>query len=77
VNGSYEFQIEDARQQAAQQGFSGRAIIDVHPSKGLVRMKIEMNPSERLPEFMRRYAGGLAVTLSMMNLEAKVHLAEE
>jgi hypothetical protein len=74
---SYGPQIEYARQQAAQQGFSGTAIIDAHPSEGLVRIKIKMEPPERLPEFMRHYASGLAATLNMMNLEAKVHLAEE
>ncbi len=70
-------QVEEAKQQAAQAGVGGKALIDIHPSTGIVRIKVVMNPPEMLPEFMRSYGNVLATTLGMMNLEARIHVSDE
>ena len=77
MNSYYGHQVNEVREQAAQAGLSGSAIIDVRPQAGFVRVKVKMNSPEMLPEFMRNYANVLATTLGMMNFEAKIHVSEE
>jgi hypothetical protein len=78
MNGNdYERQIEQARQQAAGAGFSGTAIVDVHLAKGFLRQKVEVNPPEKLAEFMTNYVNILVMVLAMMNIQAKVNIAKD
>lgn len=73
----FEQQIEQARQQVAQTGFSGTAIIDVHPSDGFLRLKVKINSPEKLVEFMTNYPKVLVMSLGMANIQAKVHISED
>jgi len=74
---NFEEQMKQVKQQAAQAGFSGTAIVDVHPKQGIVRIKVNTNPPESLVPFMTNYARMLSVFLSGMNIEARVHFADE
>ena len=70
-------QIEQARQQVAQVGFAGTAVIDVHPSDGFLRMRVKVDPADKLMEFMTNYADIVTMTLAMMNVQAKVHIDKD
>lgn len=74
---SFEQQMEQARQQIAQTGFSGTAIMDVHPSSGFLRLKVNVSPPEKLVEFMTNYANLAVTLLAVMNIQAKVNIAED
>ena len=74
---NFEQQINQTRQQAAEAGFSGSAIVDVHPSKGIVRIKISTSPPESLASFVTNYLQFLNMSLGAMNVEARIHIAEE
>ncbi|NVM21741.1 MAG: hypothetical protein HWN68_08175 [Desulfobacterales bacterium] len=72
-----EQQIAESKQKAAQTGFGGSAIIDVNPATGIIRMKIKTNSPERLKPFMGQYPQILAMSLTALNIEVKVHVAQE
>ena len=72
-----EQQVNQFRQHSAQMGFSGTAILDVHPSSGIIRLKLNSNPPESLQPFTTNYAGFLKMSLNAMNVEVKMHIAEE
>jgi hypothetical protein len=74
---NFEQQVNQARQQAAGAGFSGNAILDVHPLLGVIRMKVDVTPHESLASFMTNYVQFLSIALGAMNIEAKVHITEE
>jgi len=68
-------QVDQFRQQMANVGFSGTAILDIHPSTGIIRIKVNI-PSEKLEEFMTSYTNVLKMSLTAMNLEVKIHIEE-
>ena len=74
---NFEQQINQTKQQAAQAGFSGSAIVDVHPSTGIFRIKITTSPPESLASFVTNYIQFLTMSLAAMNVETRVHIAEE
>lgn len=74
---SFQQQVELARQQVAKTGFSGTAVVDAHIYKGFIRQKIEINPPEKLAEFMANYTDTLVMILAMMNIQAKVHIDKD
>ena len=69
--------MNQARQQAAQAGFSGSAIVDTHPSKGILRIKITTTPPESLASFVTNYLQFVNMSLRTLNIEARIHIAEE
>jgi hypothetical protein len=73
----FQQQIEQARQQVAQTGFGGTAVIDVHLAKGFFRVKIEVNPPEKLVELMTNFVNILVMALAMLNIHAKVHISKD
>jgi len=74
---SFQQQVEQARQQVAQAGFAGTAVIDVHPSDGFLRLRVKVDPTEKLMEFMTNYVDIVAMTLAMMNIQVKVHITKD
>jgi len=74
---NFENQMNQYREQARQAGFSGSAIIDVHPSSGVIRIKLSVPPQSNLRDFINGYTKVLTMSLGMMNIEAKVHFTEE
>ena len=74
---NFEDQMNQARQQAAQAGFSGTAIVDAHPSTGILRIKITTTPPESLASFVTNYLQFVNMSLLTLNIEAHVHIAEE
>ena len=74
---NFEDQMNQARQQAAQAGFSGTAIVDAHPSTGILRIKITTTPPESLASFVTNYLQFVNMSLRTLNIEARVHIAEE
>ena len=74
---NFEDQMNQARQQAAQAGFSGTAIVDAHPSTGILRIKIITTPPESLASFVTNYLQFVNMSLRTLNIEARVHIAEE
>lgn len=74
---NFEQQMNQTKQQAVAAGFSGTAIIDVHPSRGYLRLKLKLSQPDKLSEFMNTYAGVIGMTLGAMNVESKIHISEE
>lgn len=72
-----EQQMNQYREQARQMGFSGNALIDVHPSSGVIRIKVSVPPKSNIRDFLNGYTQFLTMSLGMMNVEAKVHFTEE
>jgi len=70
-------QIEQARQEVAQAGFSGTATVDSHIYKGFIRLKVEVNPPENLAEFMVIYTDALVMILAAMNLNVGVYIDKD
>jgi len=74
---NYEDQMNQFREQARRAGFSGNAIIDVHPSSGIIRIKMAVPPPANLASVVANYAQFLSMSLGAMNIEARIHFAEE
>jgi len=74
---NYEDQMNQFREQARRAGFSGSAIIDVHPSAGIIRIKVNTTPPENLKPFITGCTQMLNILLAASNIEARVHFAEE
>ena len=74
---NFEEQMNQFREQARRAGFSGNAIIDVHPSSGIIRIKMAVPPPANLGAVVANYARFLSMSLGAMNIEARVHFAEE
>jgi hypothetical protein len=72
-----EQQIAQTRQQSAQAGFGGNAILDVHPTSGVIRMKVKTASPETLRAFMANFPQFLVASLSAMNIEVKVFVNQE
>lgn len=72
-----EGQMNQSREYARQAGLAGNAIIDVHPSSGIIRIKINVVPPESALSFITNYTQFLNMSLTALNIEAKVHLAQE
>ena len=72
-----EKQVNQARQQSAQTGFSGTAILDIHPSTGIIRIKVSPIPPEAVQQFITNYANVLVMSLNALNIDVKTHVAEE
>lgn len=70
-------QVEQARQQAAQAGFSGTAILDIHPRSGIIRIKVSTIPPENVQAFITNYVNFLTMSFNAMNIEVGMHVAEE
>ncbi len=74
---NYGDQMNQFREQARRAGFSGSAIIDVHPSSGIIRIKMAVPQPMSLETIVTNYAKFLSISLGAMNIEARVHFAEE
>ena len=74
---NYEDQMNQFREHMARSGFSGTAIIDVHPSAGIIRIKVTVPPPANLATIVANYAQFVSMSLGAMNIEARVHFAEE
>ena len=70
-------QVEQKKQQAAQTGLSGTAILDIHPTTGIMRLKINLTPPEKLGEFITNYAKVITMSLNSVNISVKTHIDEE
>ena len=77
MTNNIEQQIAQTKQQAAQTGFGGQAILDVHPTTGVVRIKVKTTSPESLKAFMDQFPQFLAMSLTAMNIEVKLHVARE
>ena len=73
---NFQRQIEQNKQQAAQIGFSGSAIVDVQPTSGIIRLKISSTPPESLKPFITNYINFLMMSLNTMNVDVKIHISE-
>ena len=74
---NYEDQMNQFREHMARSGFSGTAIIDVHPSAGIIRIKVNTTPLENLKPFVTGCAQMLNILLAASNIEARMHVSEE
>lgn len=77
MTNNIEQQVEQKKQQAAQTGLSGTAILDIHPATGIMRLKINLVPPEKLGEFITNYAKVITMSLSSVNISVKTHVAEK
>ena len=73
---NFQRQIEQSKQQAAQIGFSGSAIVDVQPASGIIRLKVSSSPPESLKPFITNYVNFLMMSLNAMNVDVKIHISE-
>ena len=74
---NYEDQMNQFREHMARSGFSGTAIIDVHPSTGIIRIKVNVTPPENLKPFTTGCGQMLNILLAASNIEPKMHISEE
>jgi hypothetical protein len=72
-----EGQLNQSKKQAAQVGFSGTGILDVHPNTGVIRLKLNTVPPQSLEQFTENFSQVLVVMLSGMNVEVKVRVVKE
>ena len=72
-----EQQVAQHKQQAAQGGISGTAILDIHPTTGIMRLKINLVPPEKIGEFITNYAKVITMSLNSVNISVKMHMAEK
>ena len=72
-----EGQLNQFKEQAAQAGFSGTAIMDVQPKSGVIRLKLSTTPPEGLTVFTRNFSQVLAMMLGGLNVQVKMHIEEE
>jgi hypothetical protein len=70
-------QINQLKQQAKQAGFSGTGILDIQPTSGVIRIKLNTVPAENLSTFTERLSQCLAMVLNGMNIQVKVHIEEK
>lgn len=70
-----EQQVAGFRQQAAAAGFSGTAILDIHPTTGIIRLKVNLIPPDKIQEFTTNYSNFLLMSLNAMNITTKTHVA--
>jgi len=68
---NFEPQMKQFREQMVQAGFSGSAIVDVHPTNGIIRIKVNTSPPENLISFITNYAQFLNISLGVMNIESR------
>ncbi|MCX8126638.1 MAG: hypothetical protein N3E40_05835, partial [Dehalococcoidia bacterium] len=64
---NFEDQMNQFREQARRAGFSGNAIIDVHPSSGIIRIKMAVPPPANLGAVVANYARFVSMSLGAMN----------
>jgi len=74
---SIEEQVAQAKQKAGQTGFGGSAILDVHPATGIIRLKVNSEPPEKLGEFIMNYTNILIMSLNAANISVKTHVAQD
>lgn len=74
---NFEEQMNQFREQARRAGFSGNAIVDVHPASGIIRIKLAVSPPTNLGAVVAGYVQFVSMSLGAMNIEARVHFAEE
>lgn len=77
INPQMEEQVAQYRQQSAQTGFSGTAILDVHPLEGIIRLKVNPTPPGSVKDFTNNYSNMLVMSLNALNIDVKVHVAQE
>jgi len=70
-------QLNQFKQQAAQAGFSGTGILDVQTKSGLIRLKLNTVPAEKLSSFTEGFYQCLVMVLNGMNIQVKVHIEQE
>ena len=70
-------QLGQSRQQAASTGFSGKAILDVHPELGIIRIKLDIVPPESLGQFTDGFSQMLAMMLGGVNITVKKNISQE
>ena len=72
-----EQQAAQSKQQAAQSGLSGIAILDIHPTTGIMRLKINLVPPQKKGEVITNYAKVITMSLNSVNISVKTHIAEK
>jgi uncharacterized protein (DUF2252 family) len=77
MNEGIEQQVEQYRQQSAQSGFSGSAIVDINPGSGIIRLKIKTIPPESIQQFITNYINIIVMSLNTVNINVKIHVTEE
>lgn len=77
MNNGMEQQVENIRQQAVQAGISGSALVDIQPSRGIIRVKVNMPSKEQVRPFTQNYGQVICASLQGLNLSVKRHIAEE
>jgi len=65
---------EQFRQQAAQAGISGDAVIECQPKDGFMRVKVTWNPPARQEELTKSLAETTTSLLQMMGVQVKVRI---
>lgn len=71
-----EGQLNQFKEQAAQAGFSGTAIMDVQPKSGVIRLKLSTKPPEGLKAFTKNFSQVMTMMLGGMNVQVKIHIEE-
>jgi len=70
---NYEDQMNQFREHMARSGFSGTAIIDVHPSAGIIRIKVNITPPQNLKPFTTGCGQMLNILLALMTPEERLY----
>ena len=76
LTNNIEQKVAQSKQQAARGGLSGTAILDIHPTTGTIRLKINLTPSDKIGEFITNYAKVITMSLNGVNISVKTHVAE-
>jgi len=67
---------EQFKQQIAQAGRSGDAIIECRAKEGFLRMKIKWNPHERQIDLTKSVTETLSTLLQMMGVNVKIKIGD-
>jgi len=73
INETFGNQIESFKQMAQQSGVSGLAYIDFSPSKGLLRVKLQVSPPQSQSMLIANFTNVLAQASQMFGIQVKVH----
>lgn len=74
---SMQDQMGQFREQAASTGFSGSAIMDVHPDIGIIRIKINTVPPQALGQFTEGFSQLMTMMLGGVNIAVRKKISKE
>lgn len=72
-NNNIDQQLAQKKQESAKAGLSGTAILDIHPSTGIIRLRINLVPPEKIGEFIKNYANVITMSLNAANITVKTY----